>query len=273
MFERRDLPVRRSYAVSVLVDGSASMLQPRPGPEVRKSPWAMAAATFGAWTLAHLCNELQIEFEVALFNRAFPAADDDSERSFSTRRVAATGGLRRRQGGAADRLTRTVNHYLVKSFDARWRSVAGRDGRSLLHGGDAGGWPPGWPARSPSSLPPVSMFDKASNVDEFNVAYAATRLANRRAATRILVVLADGMTRGSVEALAASVDAVEHAGTTVLGIGIGDTTVQAAYARNQVVETTRRAGQGDGGRGAFHAPPHADDHGRHHLVVGPDRNS
>jgi len=68
------------------------------------------------------------------------------------------------------------------------------------------------------------------------VAYAGKRLAARQAATRILVVLADGMTRGSVQALAASVEAVEAGGAVVLGIGIGDETVQAAYARNQVVE-------------------------------------
>ncbi len=51
-----------------------------------------------------------------------------------------------------------------------------------------------------------------------------------------MVVLADGMTRGSVQELADSVQAIEEAGTIVLGIGIGDTTVEAAYARNQVVE-------------------------------------
>ena len=123
MFERRDLPMRRSYAVSVLVDGSASMLQPRPVAGGRKAPWALAAATLGAWTLAHLCDELQIEFEVALFNRAFAAASDDSERTFSDRRHRATGALRRSQGGSAERLTRTVNHYLVKPFDRRWRGA------------------------------------------------------------------------------------------------------------------------------------------------------
>ncbi len=253
MFERRDLPVRRSYAVSVLVDGSASMLQPRPGGGTRTSPWAMAAATLGAWTLAQLCNELQIEFEVALFNRAFAANIDDSERSFSTRRVAATGGLRRRQGGAAERLTRTVNHYLVKSFDARWRSA-----EQVMAGLFYTAAVPAAAARvarqEAGTSPPVSMFDKASNVDEFNVAYAANRLAARRAATRILVVLADGMTRGSVDALAGSVDAVEHAGTTVLGIGIGDTTVQAAYARNQVVERPDELARAmvDGVRSSLH---------------------
>ncbi|MGI9649243.1 MAG: hypothetical protein ACR2OI_12045, partial [Acidimicrobiia bacterium] len=36
--------------------------------------------------------------------------------------------------------------------------------------------------------------------------------------------------------LAETVRQAEVAGTTVLGIGIGDGTVQAAYSRNQVVE-------------------------------------
>jgi hypothetical protein len=235
MFERRDLPTRRSYGVSLLVDGSASMLQPRAVESGRKTPWALAAATLGAWTLAHLCDELQIDFEVALFNRAFPASGDDSEQSYSDRRHRATGGLRRTQGGAAERLTRTVNHYLVKPFDTRWRNV--EDTLAGLF------WMAGRPqdaAREarldPESAPPISMFDKAANVDEFNVAYAARRLSSRHVSTRILVVLADGMTRGSVQDLADSVSAVEQAGATVLGIGIGDQTVQAAYSRNEVVE-------------------------------------
>lgn len=235
MFERRDLPLRRSYAVSLLVDGSASMLQPRPLQSGRKTPWALAAATLGAWTLAHLCDELQIEFEVALFNRAFAASVDDSERTFSDRRHRATGALRRSQGGSADRLTRTVNHYLVKPFDRRWRGAD--DVTAGLFWTAAAPVEAARKARTETeSSPPVSMFDKAANVDEFNLAFAANRLAGRRVATRILVVLADGMTRGSVQALADSVEALEQAGTIVLGIGIGDTTVQAAYARNQVVE-------------------------------------
>ncbi len=235
MFERRDLPTKRSYAVSLLVDGSASMLQPRPMEAGRRRPWALAAATLGAWTLARLADELQIEFEVALFNRAFAAAGDDTEQVFLDRQHAATGALRRSQGGAAERLTRTVNHYLVKSFDARWR--AAEDVMAGLF----------WMAAAPveasravrrdmAESPPISMFEKAANVDEYNVAFAARRLADRKAATRILVVLADGMTRGSVAALADSVDSVEASGTVVLGIGIGDNTVEAAYSRNQVVE-------------------------------------
>ena len=235
MFERRDLPTRRAYAVSLLVDGSASMLQPRPLPGGYKAPWPMAAATLGAWTLARLCDELQVEFEVALFNRAFAARADDTEAAFNRRRLDTTGALRRSQGGHADRLTRTVNHYLVKAFDQRWQ-VAEDHLAGLF-------WTAAHPAdaaaearRDPAESPPVSMFEKAANVDELNVSHAAERLGRRPATVRMLVVLADGMTRGSVETLAATVDAAEHSGITVLGIGIGDDTVTTAYGRHQVVE-------------------------------------
>ena len=235
MFERRDLPTRRAYAVSLLVDGSASMLQPRRLPGDYKAAWPMAAATLGAWTLARLCDELQVEFEVALFNRAFAARVDDTEAAFTERRYAAQGALRRSQGSHADRLTRTVNHYLVKAFDQRWQAAEGQLAGLF--------WTAAHPAaaaaearREPLEAPPVSMFEKAANVDEFNIVHAAERLARRNAQVRLLVTLADGMTRGSVEALAAAVDGAEAAGTLVLGIGIGDDTVAAAYSRHQVVE-------------------------------------
>ncbi len=234
MFERRDLPSRRSYAVSLLVDGSASMLQPRAVGH-RKAPWAMAAALLGAWTLARLADELQIDFEIAIFNRSFAAQRDDTEHSYREIRSRATAGLRQSQGGNAERLTRTVNHYLVKPFNAKWRSS-----EDILAGLFYTAAAPQEAAREarkdPRSAPPVSMFDKAANVDEFNVAHAAERLAAQKASHRIMVVLADGMTRGSVQALAETVASVEHAGATVLGIGVGDDTVRSAYSRAQVVE-------------------------------------
>jgi hypothetical protein len=234
MFERRDLPSRRSYAVSLLVDGSASMLQPRETGG-RKAPWAMAAALLGAWTLARLADELQIDFELAIFNRSFATGPDDSEFSYRERRTKATAGLRQAQGGNAERLTRTVNHYVVKSFHQRWRAaeevLAG-----LFYTAAAPHEAAKEARRDPKEAPPVSMFDKAANVDEFNLAHAADRLAAQHASNRIIVVLADGMTRGSVQALAETSAAIEHAGTTVLGIGIGDDTVRAAYSRAQVVE-------------------------------------
>jgi hypothetical protein len=235
MYERRSLPTRRAYAISLLVDGSASMLQPRPLPGARRASWALAAATLGAWTLAHLCDELQVEFEVAIFNRAFAARVDDTERTFVDRLNTTRGALRRSQGGAADRLTRTINHYVVKSFDQPWQSA--EDSLTGLF------WSASHPAQAATAArrdsvnaPPVSMFEKAANVDEINVTHAVERLARRNAQVRMLVVLADGMTRGSVEALAASVDGAELGGVTVLGIGIGDDTVQTAYRRAQIVE-------------------------------------
>ena len=235
MFERRSISTRRSYAVSVLVDGSASMLQPRrlAAPRDRR-PWGLAAAMLGAWTLAAMCNELQVDFEVAIFNRAFAASVDDTEWTYSRRRTAAISELRRSHGAAANRLTSTVNHYVLSGFAEPWRRsddilaglfwMAARTGEAGMEA-----------RREPKQAPPVSMFEKAANVDEFNVTYAAERLAGHGAHVRVLVVLADGMTRGSVEALARSVEEVDGRGTTVLGIGVGDDTVVSAYRHHQVI--------------------------------------
>jgi hypothetical protein len=237
IYERRHRPLRRSYAVSLLVDGSASMLQPRStgGDTSRRSSWGLSAATLGAWTLARLCDELRVDFEVALFNRSFAASPTDSEGSFRRRRTDAIGGLRRSQSSAADRLTNTVNHYLIKSFDQPWRAA-----EPLLSGLF---WTASEPKRAaalarrdPAASPPVSMFERAANVDEFNITFAAQRMAHRNSNVRVLIVLADGMTRGSLTALEEAVQAVEAKGTTVLGIGIGDGTVEGAYARAEIVE-------------------------------------
>ncbi len=235
MFERRSVSTRRSYAVSVLVDGSASMLQPRQlaGPGNRR-PWGLAAAMLGAWTLAAMCNELSVDFEVALFNRAFAARPDDTEWTYTRRRAAALGELRQSHGAAADRLTSTVNHYVLSAFHEPWRRsddlLAGLFW-AAAHGSKADQEA----RRHPRQAPPVSMFEKAANVDELNVTYAAERLTGHGARVRVLVVLADGMTRGSVDALAQAVEEVDGRGTTVLGIGVGDDTVASAYRHHQVV--------------------------------------
>ena len=230
LYERRAARTRRTYAVSLLVDASASMLSPGKA----GSSWAMPAAMLGAWTMARLCDELQIDFEVALFNRGFAARPDDTEDSYRRKRSAATAGLRRTQGTAADRLTSTVNHYVVKPFERRWR-----DAEPTLAGLFYTAAEPRSAAtlarRDPKTAPPVSLFEKAANVDEFNIIHAAERMARLGAQVRVLMVLADGMTRGSLEALAKSVAAVEASGTTVIGIGIGDHTVDEAYRRHEVV--------------------------------------
>jgi len=235
MFERRSVSTRRSYAVSVLVDASASMLQPRrlAAPTDRR-PWGLSAAMLGAWTLAAMCNQLQVDFEVGLFNRAFAAKVDDSEWSYTRRRTSAIADLRQSQGAAADRLTSTVNHYLLSTFNEPWRRS--EDVLAGLFWAAAQPGEAGLAARrAPRDTPPVSLFEKAANVDEFNLTYAAERMAAHRAQVRVLVVLADGMTRGSVEQLARAVESVEGQGTTVLGIGIGDDTVETTYGRHQVV--------------------------------------
>ncbi len=251
LYERRAARTRRTYAVSLLVDASASMLSPGRGAGAGTS-WAMPAALLGAWTMAHLCDELQIDFEVALFNRGFAARPDDTEDSYRRKRSAATAGLRRSHGTAADRLTSTVNHYVVKPFERRWRdsepALAGlfytaaqpRQASTLAR-------------RDPTSSPPVSLFEKAANVDEFNIIHAAERMARLGAQVRVLMVLADGMTRGSLEALTRSVGAVEASGTTVIGIGIGDHTVDEAYRRHEVVSQPEDLAQAmiDGTRNAL----------------------
>ncbi|MPZ51673.1 MAG: hypothetical protein GEU79_02895 [Acidimicrobiia bacterium] len=251
LYERRANRTRRTYAISLLVDGSASMLQPRFTTRGHK-PWGMTAAMLGAWTMARLCDELQIDFEVALFNRGYAPHPGDTEARYIRSRSATIAGLRRTQGTSAQRLSSTVNHFLVKPFDRRWR-----DGSDALAGLF---WTASEPraatreaSRNPDEAPPVSMFEKAANVDEFNIIHAADRLDRTGAQVKVLMVLADGMTRGSVTALSSAVRAVEARSTTVLGIGIGDDTVENAYGRHEIVdqpETLARA-MVDGTRGAL----------------------
>jgi translation initiation factor IF-2 len=160
--------------------------------------------------------------------------------------------MKRTQGAAADRLTSTVNHYVVKPFERRWR-----DAESTLAGVFYTAAEPRKAAtlarRDSRSAPPVSLFEKAANVDEFNIIHAAERMARLGAQVRVLMVLADGMTRGSLEALAKSVAAVEAGGTTVIGIGIGDHTVDEAYRRHEVVSRPEDLAQAmiDGTRNAL----------------------
>jgi hypothetical protein len=123
---------------------------------------------------------------------------------------------------------------MVKPFERRWRSqedlMAG-----FFHVASDPRAAGEIVRRSRDTAPPVAMFEKAANVDELNVQHAADRLNALGARVRVLVVLADGMTRGSLQALASTVAAVEATGTTVLGIGIGDDTVTQAYGRHAVV--------------------------------------
>lgn len=260
MYERRARRTRRSYAVSLLIDGSASMLQPRSiDGTSRKSPWGLAAATLGAWSLAHLCDELQIDFEVALFNRSFAAEPLDTEWEYARRSTRTTSGLRRTQGSNADRLASTVNHYMIKSFQQRWRSVSDVMAGLFFSAADAR-TAAEFARREPRQSPPISMFSKGANVDEFNVTHAAERMARLGATVRVLVVLADGMTRGSSHELQAAVARAEANGTIVLGIGIGEDTVETVYSRYQIVERPETLARSviEGVKGSLRRTLHAE---------------
>ena len=115
----------------------------------------MSAALLGAMTLARLCHELQVDFEVALFNRGFAARPNDTEWTYTRSASQAAAGLRQTHGSASARLTTTVNHYLVKPFDRRWREA-----EAVLAGMF---WTAAEPAkaalaarRNPRTCPPVS---------------------------------------------------------------------------------------------------------------------
>ncbi len=141
---------------------------------------------------------------------------------------------------------------MVKSFDRRWR-----ESQNTLAGLFFTAMNPRRAAtmarQDARSAPPVSLFEKAANVDEFNVVHAAERMGRLGADVRILMVLADGMTRGSVQALSGAVHSVESTGTTVIGIGIGDHTVDQAYRRHQVVDEPDQLANAmiEGARGAL----------------------
>ena len=136
---------------------------------------------------------------MALFNRSF-AARSPIPRPDTPEPLARPRPVSARPREPPPSVSSTVNHYLVKPFERRWR-----DAEDVLAGLFRTAAEPADAAmeakRYPNSSPPVSMFEKAANVDEFNVIHAAERMARTGSTVRVLVVLADGMTRGSVEAL------------------------------------------------------------------------
>ena len=237
MFERRDLPNRRSYGVSLLVDGSASMLQPREMSSRTASargrwppPRSAPGPSLGSPTSSRSSSRSRSS-TVASWRP--PVIPNERSSSGAALPPAPCGG---RQGGAAERLTRTVNHYLVKSFPAdgvpprtRWPACSG--------------WPPR--RRRPPRSQRRDPDDRSTDLDvrqgsqRRRVQPRARRRAtlgpqrvashHRRARRRDDPRFGRGARRHRRPS-------IERGGTMVLGIGIGDETVQAAYARNQVVE-------------------------------------
>ena len=68
MFEQKQRLSNKSYAISLLIDGSGSMIEKN---KDELHPWSLASALIGASYLSQICFELDIDFEVSIFNRAF----------------------------------------------------------------------------------------------------------------------------------------------------------------------------------------------------------
>ena len=217
MFEQKQRLSNKSYAVSLLIDGSGSMLEKKKG-EVY--PWSLSAALIGANYLSQICYELNVEFEVAIFNRAFLAKDNENEEMYLKRKMAVLSMLNANYGSSAEYYFNTTNHYFIKRFDDSWKNQYekfigliefSRNLRSSLDGIDTS-----------DKHPPASMFERGTNVDERNIMFATKRLLEHGSNTKLLAVLSDGMTRGALTDLKSSIDYSTKFGIDVIGIGIGN---------------------------------------------------
>ncbi len=217
MFEQKQRLSNKSYAVSLLIDGSGSMLEKKKG-EVY--PWSLSAALIGANYLSQICHELNVDFEVAIFNRAFLANESENEDMYLKRKMAVSSMLNSNYGSNAEFYFNTTNHYFIKQFEDSWKNQYekfigliefSRNLRSSLD-----------KLASADEFPPASMFERGTNVDERNIMFSTKRLLEHGSNTKLLAVLSDGMTRGTLSDLKSSIDYSSKFGIDVIGIGIGD---------------------------------------------------
>jgi hypothetical protein len=142
--------------------------------------------------------------------------------------------INRTYGTSAQELYNTANHYFIKEFKDSWRENYQQFigliefSRNLRDSIDIG--------ISKDSIPPVSMFEKGTNIDEINIMHASKRLLNHPSNTKMLVVLSDGMTRGSVNELQNSINFATKNGVDVIGIGIGNRGSWREYINNIQIE-------------------------------------
>ena len=217
MFEQKQRLSNKSYAVSLLIDGSGSMLEKDKGDFY---PWSLSAALIGASYLAQICHELDIDFEVAIFNRSFAADELENEELYLKRKMAVSSMLNTNYGSNAEYYFNTTNHYFIKKFDDSWKENYEKFigliefSRNLRESLD----------KTESNLdhPPASMFERGTNVDERNIMFSTKRLLEKGSKTKLLAVLSDGMTRGSLEDLKSSINYASKVGIDVIGIGIGE---------------------------------------------------
>ena len=216
MFEQKQRLSNKSYAVSLLIDGSGSMLEKDKGDFY---PWSLSAALIGASYLAQICHELDIDFEVAIFNRSFAADELENEELYLKRKMAVSSMLNTNYGSNAEYYFNTTNHYFIKKFDDSWKENYEKFigliefSRNLRESLDK--------IESNLDHPPASMFERGTNVDERNIMFSTKRLLEKGSKTKLLAVLSDGMTRGSLEDLKSSINYASKVGIDVIGIGIG----------------------------------------------------
>jgi len=217
MFEQKQRLSNKSYAVSLLIDGSGSMLEKDKGDFY---PWSLSAALIGASYLAQICHELDIDFEVAIFNRSFAADELENEELYLKRKMAVSSMLNTNYGSNAEYYFNTTNHYFIKKFDDSWKENYEKFigliefSRNLRESLDK--------IESNFDHPPASMFERGTNVDERNIMFSTKRLLEKGSKTKLLAVLSDGMTRGSLEDLKSSINYASKVGIDVIGIGIGE---------------------------------------------------
>ncbi len=217
MFEQKQRLSNKSYAVSLLIDGSGSMLEKDKGDFY---PWSLSAALIGASYLAQICHELDIDFEVAIFNRSFAADELENEELYLKRKMAVSSMLNTNYGSNAEYYFNTTNHYFIKKFDDSWKENYEKFigliefSRNLRESLDK--------LESNLDHPPASMFERGTNVDERNIMFSTKRLLEKGSKTKLLAVLSDGMTRGSIEDLKSSINYASKVGIDVIGIGIGE---------------------------------------------------
>ena len=217
MFEQKQRLSNKSYAVSLLIDGSGSMLEKDKGDFY---PWSLSAALIGASYLAQICHELDIDFEVAIFNRSFAADELENEELYLKRKMAVSSMLNTNYGSNAEYYFNTTNHYFIKKFDDSWKENYEKFigliefSRNLRESLDK--------IETNFDHPPASMFERGTNVDERNIMFSTKRLLEKGSKTKLLAVLSDGMTRGSLEDLKSSINYASKVGIDVIGIGIGE---------------------------------------------------
>ena len=227
MFEQKQRLSNKSYAVSLLIDGSGSMLEKK---KDEYYPWSLSAGLIGASYLSQICHELNIDFEVAIFNRGFVSDKNENESTYLSRKMTVSSMLNTSYGSNAENYFNTTNHYFIKEFSENWKDNYQKFigliefSRKLRDSIES--------INLNKEKPPISMFERTTNVDERNIMYATKRLLNHASNSKMLVVLSDGMTRGSLVDLKNTINYASRNNIDVVGIGIGERGTWKEYANH-----------------------------------------